>query len=57
MSKQDFYDDLEIRDPAAREAANMAALPAQIANAKKNSAWYAGTLKDIDPASDLRKVF
>jgi phenylacetate-CoA ligase len=51
MAASEFYDDLETRDPEAREAANMAALAEQIANAKANSAWYAKTLKDIDPAS------
>ncbi len=51
MAASEFYDDLETRDPQAREAANMAALAEQIANAKANSAWYAKTLKDIDPAS------
>ena len=30
----DFYDELETRDPAAREAALMAALPERIAHAK-----------------------
>jgi len=51
MAASDFYDDLETRDPAAREADLMAALVVQIANAKANSAWYAKTLKDVDPAA------
>jgi phenylacetate-coenzyme A ligase PaaK-like adenylate-forming protein len=51
MAASDFYDELETRDPEAREAANMAALSGQIANAKANSAWYAKALKDIDPAA------
>jgi phenylacetate-CoA ligase len=51
MAASDFYDDLETRDPEAREAANMAALAEQLANAKANSAWYAKSLKDIDPAA------
>ena len=34
MASSDFYDDLEVRDPAEREAANMAALSKQVANAK-----------------------
>jgi phenylacetate-CoA ligase len=51
MAASDFYDDLETRDAAAREAANMAALAEQLANAKANTAWYAKTLKDVDPAA------
>jgi len=51
MAASNFYDELETRDPQAREAANMGALAEQIANAKTNSAWYAKTLKDIDPAA------
>lgn len=44
-----FYDDLETRDPAAREAALMAALPAQVAAAKAVPA-LAAALADVDPA-------
>ncbi len=33
----DHYDSLETRDPAAREAALLAALPRQIAHAKANA--------------------
>ena len=51
MAASDFYDDLETRDPEAREAANMAALAEQIANAQANSAWYAKSLGDVDPAA------
>jgi phenylacetate-CoA ligase len=43
-------DALEIRAPEAREAALMAALPAQIANAQKNSAALAEILEGVDPA-------
>jgi len=43
-------DALETRAPEAREAALMAALPAQIANAQKNSAALAEILKGIDAA-------
>ena len=40
MTNSDFYDDLETRDPEAREAAQLAALDAQIAAAKASSpAW------------------
>ena len=42
-------DALETRDPEAREAALMAALPAQIANAQKNSAALAEILQGVDP--------
>ena len=45
------YDALETRDGATREAALMAALPAQVAHAKTSSEAFAGILKDIDPAS------
>ena len=48
MSKH--YDTLETRDPAERERAQMAALPAQIAHAKANSPFFAEHLKDVDPA-------
>lgn len=45
------YDAAETRDPAAREAALFAALPAQIAHAKAKSAYFGALLKDVDPAS------
>ncbi len=44
-----YYDTLETRSPAEREAAQFAALPRQIANAKKGTAAFARTLKDVDP--------
>lgn len=44
-----FYDALENQDPAQREQALLAALPAQIANAKANSAAFAKILADVDP--------
>ena len=47
----DFFDALETRSPAEREAAQMAALPAQVAHAKASTAAYAKLLRDIDPAS------
>jgi phenylacetate-CoA ligase len=40
-------DALETRDPAAREAALLAALPVQIAHAQKNAPAFAESLKDI----------
>ncbi|HOL36641.1 MAG TPA: AMP-binding protein [Rubrivivax sp.] len=45
-----YYDELETRDPAAREAALMAALPAQVAAAKSVPA-LAAALADVDPAA------
>ena len=44
------YDALETRDSTAREAALMAALPGQVAHAKKASVAFAGILQDVDPA-------
>ena len=44
------FDALETRAPEVREAALMAALPAQVANAQKNSAALAEILQGIDPA-------
>ena len=46
-----FHDTLETRDPAEREAALMAALPAQIAHAQKHSGAYAALLAGIDAAA------
>ena len=45
-----FFDALETRDPAEREAALMAALPAQIAHAQQSSPAYAELLADVDAA-------
>ncbi len=45
------YDSLETRDPAEREKALLAALPAQIAHAKKNAPGYARILADVDAHS------
>jgi phenylacetate-CoA ligase len=45
------YDALEMRSPAEREAALMAALPLQVAKAKNSSAAFAELLADINPAS------
>ena len=42
------YDALETRDPAAREAALMAALPAHIAQARRHSTAMAGWLVGVD---------
>jgi phenylacetate-CoA ligase len=47
----DHFDELETRDPAAREAALMAALPGQIAHAKATAPAVAKILNDVDPAA------
>lgn len=44
----DFYDDLERRSGSAREAALMAALPAQVAHAQARSAGFAEILQGVD---------
>ena len=44
----DFFDTLETRDPAAREAALMLALAGQIAYAQKNSTAMAEVLHEVD---------
>ncbi|WP_374442789.1 phenylacetate--CoA ligase family protein [Stella sp.] len=46
-----FFDELETRDPEARERALMAALPGQIAHARAHAAYYADALAGIDPAA------
>jgi phenylacetate-CoA ligase len=46
-----YFDTLETRDPAAREAALMAALPAQVAQARQRTAAYAELLAGVDVAS------
>jgi phenylacetate-CoA ligase len=45
------YDALETRNPQDREAALMAALPAQIANAQRHSSAFADILKGVDASS------
>ena len=47
----DYFDELETRAPEAREAALMAALPAQIAHAKAAAPAYATILAEVDPAA------
>lgn len=47
----DFFDALETRSPAEREAAQMAALPAQIAHAQAHSAAMAEILRGVDAAA------
>ncbi len=43
------YDALEIRDPAQREAALLAALPGQVAQAKTHTAVFRELFAEIDP--------
>ena len=45
------FDALETRAPAVREAALMAALPAQVAHAKAHAPAFAELLKDVDATS------
>ena len=47
----EFFDALETRDPAAREAALMAALPAHVAHAQQRSAAFADILDGVDAAA------
>src|SRR6266704_424298 len=44
------FDKLETRDPRERERAQLAALPRQIAHAKRHASAYARMFADIDPA-------
>ena len=44
----DFYDTLEQRDPAQREAALLAALPAHIAQAQRHTSAFAASLAGVD---------
>ncbi|HRL99770.1 MAG TPA: phenylacetate--CoA ligase family protein, partial [Acidovorax sp.] len=46
-----FYDALETRSPAEREAALMAALPQQIAHAQKASPAFASILAGVDAST------
>ncbi|MDO9148974.1 MAG: AMP-binding protein [Hydrogenophaga sp.] len=46
-----FFDALETRSPAEREAAQMAALPTQIAHAQASSAALAEILRGVDAAT------
>ena len=47
----DYYDDLERRDAAARDAALARALPGQIAHAKERAPAFAKILAGVDPAA------
>src|SRR5713226_6970166 len=44
-----YFDKLEVRSPRLREKALMAALPKQIAHAKKRAPGFARILKDVKP--------
>lgn len=46
-----YYDTLETRDPVAREAALLQALPGQIAHAQQHSPALARLLAGVDPAA------
>ena len=52
----DHYDALEVREPAVREAALMAALPAQIAHAQRHARALGALLFGIDAAAIVRKA-
>jgi phenylacetate-CoA ligase len=47
----DFYDALETRDAAQREAALMAALPGAVAQAQRGTAAFAEALKGVDAST------
>ena len=47
----DYFDALETRSPAEREAAQMAALAKQVAHAQAHSAAFASILKGVDASS------
>lgn len=47
----DFYDALEARDPATREAQLLASLPGQVAHAQQHSAAFAEILKGVDASA------
>ncbi len=46
-----YFDELEVRDPSAREQSMLQQVSAQIAHAKTNTSAYARLLADIDPTS------
>jgi phenylacetate-coenzyme A ligase PaaK-like adenylate-forming protein len=47
----DYYDELETRSEATRDAALAAVLPTQIARAKRQAPGFAKILADVDPAA------
>ena len=48
-ANNDFYDELETRDPSLRVEQQFAALADQVAHAKQNSGYFASVLNDVDP--------
>ena len=50
-SDSPYYDELETRDPEARERALCAALPGQIAHARAKAPYFAELFADVDPAA------
>lgn len=50
MTETTYYDDLETRPAAVREADLMTKLSAQVAHARENAPYYATTLGAVDPA-------
>jgi phenylacetate-CoA ligase len=51
MIMGEYFDALETRDPTAREHDLLARLPAQVAHAKANTAYFAAALREVDPAA------
>jgi phenylacetate-CoA ligase len=51
MPASDYFDELEIRDPADRERALFQLLPEQIANAQKSAPAFAKILDGVDPVA------
>ena len=52
MTRSDeHYDELETRDPEAREREQLLQLSQQIAHAKENSSYYSELLADVDAAA------
>jgi phenylacetate-CoA ligase len=49
MADGRYYDALETRDPEARERALMAALPQQVAHAKRHAPYFAALLQGVEP--------
>lgn len=56
MMASSFYDVLETRDPAQREAALMAALPEQVALAKRRAPGYGVLFDKVDPDAVTSRV-
>jgi phenylacetate-CoA ligase len=51
LTTSPFFDSLETRPAAKREAALLAALPAQVAHAQTHSAAFAQILRGVDPTT------